>query len=457
MPTVSACPDPRKLAKCLLGELAGPEVETLKQHLKNCARCLAALQTLKEDGRLEVSSGAGPRPVGQALQTGQGNGKTRVLKQSKHETPVHLPAPSNLRTGPSPEPARPSEEAPVARPHSFLAPPEEPDEIGRLGPYRVLKVLGTGGMGTVFQAEDPQLKRPVALKVMKPEFRTDDESRQRFLREARAMAAIEHDHIVTVYQVGEDCGLPFLAMQLLRGETLENRLEREQKLPIAEVLRIGREIAEGLAAAHERGLIHRDIKPANIWLEEGRRRVKILDFGLARGMDDLNLTRMGTVMGTPEFMSPEQAGAKEVDARSDLFSLGCVLYDMCAGQSPFQAKKTMMVLVALVTKTPRPVAELNSQVPGPLADLIMQLLEKAPEDRPASMNQVAEELRRIEEGRPTGLTKKGKESRWPWSRLLVAAVVLALISLAGIFIAPHVVRIVQSKSTPPQARPAQAR
>jgi hypothetical protein len=151
--------------------------------------------------------------------------------------------------------------------YDFLAPPQGPDEIGRLGSYRIVKTLGAGGMGIVFEAQDLQLKRAVALKVMRPLLAASPSSRRRFLREAETTAALEHDHIVTIHQVGEDRGIPFLAMKLLRGESLEARLQREGRLPLHEVLRIGREVAEGLAAAHEHGLIHRDIKPSNVWLE----------------------------------------------------------------------------------------------------------------------------------------------------------------------------------------------
>jgi serine/threonine protein kinase len=181
--------------------------------------------------------------------------------------------------------------------YPFLAAPAHPGELGRLGPYRVFKVRGAGSMGIVFEAEDPQLQRWVALKVLPPVLALDPVARRRFLREARAAAALEHDHIVHIYEVAEDRGVPYLAMALLRGETLDARLEREGTLPITDIVRIGRESAAGLAAAHERGLIHRDIKPANIFLEgardEGQRtgqarpssltsRVKILDFGLVR-------------------------------------------------------------------------------------------------------------------------------------------------------------------------------
>jgi predicted Zn finger-like uncharacterized protein len=204
----------------------------------------------------------------------------------------------------------------------FLTPPQGPDELGRLGKYRVLKVLGHGGMGVVFQAEDPKLKRTVAIKAMLPTLAASASAGQRFLREAEAMAAVEHDHVVRIYQVDEDRGVPFLAMEFLKGEPLDSRLKREEKLPIPEVLRIGREVAEALAAAHATGLIHRDIKPGNIWLEAPRTRVKILDFGLARAaQQDAGLTQQGAIVGTPAYMAPEQARGEKIDARCDLFSL----------------------------------------------------------------------------------------------------------------------------------------
>src|SRR5437764_5748351 len=164
---------------------------------------------------------------------------------------------------------------------------------------------------------------------MRPALASGKAARQRFLREARAAAAVKHDHIVTIYAVGEDRGVPFLAMEFLEGEPLDARLEREKNLPMAEVLRIAREISEGLAGAHDKGLIHRDIKPANVWLEGQWGRVKILDFGLARAArEHAQLTQTGAILGTPAYMAPEQARGETVDARCDLFSLGCVLYRM---------------------------------------------------------------------------------------------------------------------------------
>jgi hypothetical protein len=286
-------------------------------------------------------------------------------------------------------------------PYPFLAPPQAADELGRLGPYRVLQVLGAGGMGVVFVAEDPALRRLVALKAMLPGVAAGQAARRRFLREARTAAALEHDHVVPIYQVGEDRGTPYLAMQLLKGESLASRAQREGRLPPSEVLRIGCQTARGLAAAHEHGLIHRDIKPGNLWLEEGTGRVKILDFGLARAAaDGPDVTVSGAVVGTPAYMAPEQARGDPVDARCDLFSLGCVLYRLATGQPAFRGRGVGPTLVAVLSENPTPVGQLCPDLPAPLADLIMRLLAKDPDRRPATARAVAETLEAI--ARPAG-------------------------------------------------------
>jgi serine/threonine protein kinase len=285
--------------------------------------------------------------------------------------------------------------------YDFLAPPEVKGELGRLGGYRVLKVLGTGGMGVVFLAEDTRLKRLVALKAMLPALAASAGNRERFLREARSAAAIEHDHIVAIYQVDEDRGVPFLTMPLLRGESLEERLKRERRLPIPDVLRIARETAEGLAAAHARNMIHRDIKPANIWLEGDKGRVKILDFGLARSVrGESQLTQQGAIIGTPAYMAPEQAGGKPADNRCDLFSLGCVLYRMATGTLPFKGADAVSTLVAVATETPTVPRKLNPAVPPRLSKLIMELLAKDPNGRPPSALSVVDLLAEMEREPP---------------------------------------------------------
>jgi serine/threonine protein kinase len=323
----------------------------------------------------------------------------------------------------------------------FLAPPQAPDEVGRLGSYRILQVLGHGGMGVVFRAEDPGLKRVVALKAMLPALAASPSAKKRFLREAQTAASIKHDHIVTIYQVGEDRGAPYLAMEFLHGEPLDARLKREGRLPIADALRIGWEVAEGLAAAHDAGLIHRDIKPANIWLESvvrrpssvgvppsggrgpakaetptghGQRtkdsRAKILDFGLARAMDDqAGLTQTGAIIGTPAYMAPEQASGRNVDHRCDLFSLGSLLYVMSTGKQPFKGEDTISTLMSVSTMEAVPPLEVNPAVPEELSDLILRLLAKKPQDRPQDAHEVAASLRALQAPGPDDVT--GEVSR----------------------------------------------
>lgn len=280
----------------------------------------------------------------------------------------------------------------------FLAPPQQLDELGRMGHYRVLRVLGRGGMGTVFMAEDTRLHRIVALKVMLPAMAKKAVARDRFTREAQATAKIEHDHIITIYEVNEFNGMPYLAMQFLKGMTLDDWLRAGKSLNVPQIMRIGKEIAKGLAAAHACQLIHRDIKPSNIWLDAPNRgRVKILDFGLARpANEDTHLTQQGVILGTPAYMSPEQARGQDVDARCDLFSLGCVLYRLCTGKLPFNGKDATSMLVSIVTETPTPVTQVNSDVPARFAGLIHRLLEKAPADRPESAKAVVHEIQDIE-------------------------------------------------------------
>jgi serine/threonine protein kinase len=330
-----------------------------------------------------------------------------------------------------------------------LAPPRGPDELGRLGGYRVLAILGQGGMGRVYRAEDPVLRRHVALKVMTASAAAQPGAKERFLREARAAAALQHDHVVPIYQVGEECGLPFLAMPLLAGETLEARLQRERRLSMAEVLRLGRETAEGLAAAHAKGLIHRDIKPLNLWLEtpEGAAlpRVKILDFGLARAAEgDGPRTRAGVIVGTPAYMSPEQVNGQAVDGRSDLFSLGCVLYRMAAGAAPFRGPSLTSVLLAVAEHHPPPPSALRAEVSLALSELVMRMLAKDPAQRPTSARAVVEALGAIERGlvstspaapekghvRPSPSAKSSDRRWWRWIAaagvLMAAAVVLAV-------------------------------
>jgi serine/threonine protein kinase len=268
-------------------------------------------------------------------------------------------------------------------------------------------------MGVVFKAEDTQLSRVVALKAMLPALAVSATARKRFVREAKAAAQIQHDHVVAIYQIGEANGIPYLAMPFLRGESLDKHLrDAGGPLPVEEVLGIAVQIAQGLAAIHELGLIHRDIKPGNIWLEapfspvspagrgeEGEvphTRVKILDFGLARAAQgDTQLTQEGAIVGSPAYMAPEQANHQPVDARADLFSLGCILYLMTTGSLPFEGDDVLSTLLALTTKDPVPPHKRNPAVPENLSRLVMALLEKKPGDRPASARGVIKTIRAL--------------------------------------------------------------
>jgi serine/threonine protein kinase len=273
---------------------------------------------------------------------------------------------------------------------SFLAPPQEPGHLGRLDHFEILSVVGQGGMGVVLKAHDDSLDRIVAIKVLGSQYAANGAARRRFIREARAVAAVLNEHVVAIYEINEQ--VPFLVMQFVAGVSLQERIDRSGPLPPIEVLRIGMQIARGLAAAHAQGIVHRDIKPANILLENGVERVKITDFGLARAVDDASVTQSGVIAGTPMYMSPEQARGEAVDPRSDLFSLGSVLYAMCTGHAPFRASGTMAVLKRVIEDDPRPVRELNPDVPDWLDAITCKLLAKRPGDRFPAAGDIAQLL-----------------------------------------------------------------
>ena len=274
----------------------------------------------------------------------------------------------------------------------FLSPSTRGDSLGRLGNYEVLEVVGAGGFGIVLRALDEKLHRIVAIKTLNPLLAASLTARKRFVREARAAAAISHENVVHIYAV-EDAGrTPYLAMEYVAGLSLEEKLRQSGPLELKEILRIGLQIAEGLEAAHKHGVVHRDVKPGNILLENSIQRVKITDFGLARAVDDATLTKSGEITGTPAFMSPEQARGEGVDRRSDLFSLGSVLYAMCVGEAPFRATSSLSVLKRVCEDVPRSPRELNPDVPQWLCQIIARLHAKDPAERYQSAAEVANVL-----------------------------------------------------------------
>ncbi len=356
----------RRHVEGLLGE---DEQELLTAHLDRCAHCRGSLEALAGDddlwrdlrfflvGNPDLSP---PQfgPTGQGRDEGQGR-----------------PVADDWDGG----------RAVLA----FLDPPADPQYMGSLGPYQILEVIGRGGMGVVLKGSDSALARVVAIKVLAPELSFLGSARQRFAREARAAASVAHDHVVAIHAVDSWKGLPYLVMQYVPGKSLQARIERDGPLAVDEVLRIGMQVASGLAAAHAQGLVHRDIKPANILLENGIERIKITDFGLARAADDASISQSGVAAGTPHYMAPEQARCEAIDPRVDLFGLGGVMYAMCTGHPPFRAETTMAVLRRVCEDTPRSIRADHAEVPAWLEAIIAKLLAKDPAGRFQTAEEVA--------------------------------------------------------------------
>ncbi|MBL7044774.1 MAG: protein kinase [Pirellulaceae bacterium] len=377
------CPETARVQVMVEGTLSEEDHGAMALHLENCEPCQERFEQLMRevDCFSEVA-----RELGGELRT-----KDTALEQV-------IQALHAKGTGPK-DGGELSDEATDGEPASSedlsldsLDPSDDPDHLGRLGPYEVIEVVGRGGMGVVLKGHDHRLNRVVAIKVLHPRLAINATARKRFRRESRAAAAVSHDHVATIHAVEEVDGLPILVMEYVEGVSLQQRIKENGPLMLEEILRVGMQAASGLAAAHAQGIIHRDVKPSNILLENGVERVKLTDFGLARAVDDVHLTKSGVLAGTPEYMSPEQAHAEPVDGRSDLFSLGCVLYACCTGRSPFRADSTMAALRRVCEDTPRLIREINPDIPDWLVEIIDRLLTKDRDQRFESASDVAELL-----------------------------------------------------------------
>lgn len=321
-------------------------------------------------------------------------------------------------------------------PSDLLGAATHPELLGRIGRYDVEGVLGSGGTGVVFRAFDKDLHRVVAIKVLNRSLATNAAARQRFAREAQAAAAVLHPNVLPIHNVEPEAETPFLVMQYVPGQSLQARIERDGVLDVEDVLRIGKQTAEALAAAHQQGLIHRDVKPANILLESETDRAVLGDFGLARTADDASLTRTGIVAGTPHYMSPEQANGESIGPASDLFSLGGVIYTMLAGRPPFRADTAMGVLHCVCTKKQDKLTGLNNRVPRELSDLVCKLLSKKPQDRFGNATEVAKQLEsllaRYQQGKLRLASGQPKlPSTWNRNWVVISVAVLLVCSLAA--------------------------
>src|SRR5688572_2945226 len=324
----------------------------------------------------------------------------------------------------------------------------------RIGPYEILAPIGSGGMGEVYRAHDSRLNREVALKILSPALSKDPDRRERFEREARAAAALNHPNIVTIHSVEEIDGIPFLTLELVDGQTLGDIIPADG-LPLDRVLTLGIALADGVGAAHQRGITHRDLKPANIMLTSDGR-VKVLDFGLAKvkeeeqmaaaaGMPTTALTGEGRIVGTVAYMSPEQAEGKPVDQRSDVFSLGIILYEMASGVRPFAGDTQMSILSAIMKDTPKPITEARAGLPRELSKIVDRCLAKDLEDRYQSAKDLRNGLRALKNELTSGeivpvTTASGVAPAAPSAQrssarsrvpALVAGVVLVTAAIAG--------------------------
>jgi eukaryotic-like serine/threonine-protein kinase len=324
-------------------------------------------------------------------------------------------------------------------------------EGSQLGPFEILDPIGAGGMGEVYRARDPRLGRIVAIKVLATHVGSRAEVRERFEREARTIASLNHSHICTLHDIGQQDGIDYLVMEYVEGETLARRL-RKGSLLSDQVLQLGIQIADALDAAHAKGIIHRDIKPANIVIT-ARGDAKILDFGLAKllpaggavNLSDMptvsepdQLTRPGTAIGTISYMSPEQVRGEDLDARTDLFSFGVVLYEMATGTRAFPGESPVTIIAEILHKEPKPIRELNPQVPEELQRIILKTLEKVREDRFQTAHELMVDLRRLMKkrtesariGSPAESAKQEKSRKWIWIGAAAAALVCAAAAVA---------------------------
>ena len=429
------CPPPTKLTEFLQGLLQPPELTACESHVADCERCHETLRGLQADDTMS-------QYVGDAFAVERpGETEDDVVDSLIDRLQQSLPVEKN-------EQPRKSATATMLadRAAEVLRRIEPTDDgaLGQIGDYRIERLIGAGSSGVVFYAVDQNLHRAVALKVLRPSLGSI--AHDRFMAEARAAASIEHPNVVTIFQVGETDDLAWIAMQWVEGQTLEEYLLGDPELTDDWIRSVAIGVAAGLAAAHEKFLIHRDIKPANVWIGDDGETFKILDFGLARIADDNpGLTATGMLAGTPNFMSPEQARGRQLDPRSDLFSLGCILYRLLTGALPFGDTTVLGTIESIRHHQPPVVSQIMPSADRELADIAMWCLEKEPVNRPESAAMLIETLTQPRNRWPVPvkryLTSPVEEVASPavstsdsfWRRGLAAAVLLGLLGGGWMF------------------------
>jgi serine/threonine protein kinase len=425
MRDVSACPAPPDLQRFLVGHLSEADAGRMERHFTRCTRCNELAYTFadtdalvdalrgRDDTEETAADEAVERLIGRLKGLGVRAAIARTGSASASPVPANDEGKSMTATGS----------------YAFLEPAQKPGEIGRLGEYCVLEELGHGGFGIVFKARD-KLNREVALKVIRPGLPAYALAEARFKKEAETLAKVSHEHVAIIHDFGDRHGVFFLTMELLKGPTLDADLKRGS-FQLSEVLRIGREIAEALAAIHGQGVVHRDIKPGNIFLVGPRRQVKVTDFGLAREPGDDHLTLSEHWVGTPAYMGPERFDSFDDDHRSDLFSLGVVLHQLCTNQVPTRGME----------KKAQPPHQQNPAVPLRLSQLVMQLLNKEPSARPPTAQAVIDELKILEAEVAPPPSPPSLGPKPPWPRKVVTALIAATVLIGALAMAQYTIRI----------------
>jgi len=366
--------EPEQLESLLFGDPDEKNVQDLASHVENCDHCQAALDAMAADPKVWDKA---PRLISESLIANIPESGTSKIPQPVFPCPEELPEDLSKYS---------------SSVEHLLDPPLHPVMLGRLGSYDIQREVGRGGMGVVFKAFDTELNRPLAIKVLLPHLAENAAARARFASEARAAAAVIHPNVVAIYGVNSNEKTPYLVMPFIAGPSLQHLVENYGPLEEKEIVRIALQVSAGLSAAHSQGLVHRDIKPANILAESDVSRVMVTDFGLARASGDASMTQSGYFVGTPNYMSPEQALGKIIDGRSDLFSLGSVMYFMGTGHMPFRAESPVAVLHRIANDEHTPVQRENADLSKTLSDIVDKLLCKDSEARFQSAGEVHEIL-----------------------------------------------------------------
>lgn len=432
MTQAKVCDRDSDLRRYLDDRLTTQQQREVEQHLTGCRSCQRRIEELvgqPEEWRTAIHLLSTDAFDANSIRPGQGIERSGPLSLSPAKRLINDPSSVG-------ESSTTRDSTMLIREiQGWLDATDDPRAMGRFAGYEIVGIIGHGGMGIVLKGFEASLNRFVAIKVLAPRLAMQAVARQRFAREGRAAAAVIHENVISIHRVDEWHGLPYLVMPYVAGESLQQRLDKEGALSLETILRIGAQVAAGLAAAHAQGLVHRDIKPANILLEPGLERVRITDFGLARTVDDVSLTRSGVIAGTPQYMSPEQVRLEAIDPRSDLFSLGTLLHAMATGQPPFRGESSEEVLRNILDAKTRDLRR-ESHLPEWFVQLVHWLQQPQPKDRPHSalevqrvINECQLHVQRPSRLLPRELIGRGRRRMGAWFGLKI---VLLALMIAGV-------------------------